>query len=887
LGSLNNLYVSSSFQGLMKLTNSATGLTNSLQTIQAGDGSNSPLQMSLTQVNISGSFFINNVPITNGTNGTSGTSGVNGSSGTSGSSGGSGSNGTDGSSGTSGSNGSDGTSGTSGGTGSSGTSGSNGSSGTSGSNGTDGSSGTSGLTDKTGLITTGSIGTSQFISGSLNVFGGNTLFQQTGQTISNQVTQSVGGANILFGLSNEASQGAGYVITDYTGSLIISGSNNITPSFLLNPFDNSTAPTGDYKWFISGSNNILNAVNGGAGLALNNTAVPKPGFNSNIGSGNMAVTLTSSSLAQPAFNNNILLANSTQNFSSGSVNFSNNILAAGLNSTQNYTPGKNRPTISNNIINASVTLSHISSSINFNGNIGGGLTVTNHVSSSFTAANNGISIASNNFGGTGNIIYASGSSLTSQLRVFSNNFIGGTSNIISSSYVGSNNSHLFSNIIFGQNLMVSASNSNSAGGSAFFGRFNATGSLQESSQETVFVVGTGTGAGSRRNALRIDNNNNSNFTGSVNISGSLTLNGTSFSSATSGTSGTAGSSGTSGLTDKTGLITTGSFGLQQSITGSIRITGSITNYGGGNINNNTAYGDNALPANTTGTNNLAFGNNSLQLNLTGSFNTALGSNALSKSQNSNNTAIGDSALQNLTIGQFNMAIGGSALRFNISGSLNTAIGYNSLVNNLYGDGNTAIGSTSLQSNVIGSDNIAFGYDSQFFNVSGSNNISIGNTSLYTNVSGSGNISIGGNAGRFETGSNSFYLDNQNRGNLNAMRSGSLLYGTFNATSGSQILQINANTDIRFGIKVQGNVQFESGSNKTMGTVALDGANPGTATISNTLVTTSSLIFLTKQTNNHPNAGPVVVSSKGSSTFTITSNHNGDTDTVAYQIINPI
>jgi hypothetical protein len=120
-----------------------------------------------------------------------------------------------------------------------------------------------------------------------------------------------------------------------------------------------------------------------------------------------------------------------------------------------------------------------------------------------------------------------------------------------------------------------------------------------------------------------------------------------------------------------------------------------------------------------------------------------------------------------------------------------------------------------------------------------------------------------------------------------MRSGSLLYGTFNATSGSQILQINANTDIRFGIKVQGNVQFESGSNKTMGTVVLDGGNPGSATISNTLVTTSSLIFLTKQTNNHPNAGPVVVSSKGSGTFTITSNHNSDTDTVAYQIINPI
>ena len=73
MGSLNNLYVSSSFQGLMKLTNSATGLTNSLQTIQAGDGSDSPLQMSLTQVNISGSFTVNNNPITGSTSGSSGT----------------------------------------------------------------------------------------------------------------------------------------------------------------------------------------------------------------------------------------------------------------------------------------------------------------------------------------------------------------------------------------------------------------------------------------------------------------------------------------------------------------------------------------------------------------------------------------------------------------------------------------------------------------------------------------------------------------------------------------------------------------------------------------------------------------------------------------------
>jgi hypothetical protein len=105
-------------------------------------------------------------------------------------------------------------------------------------------------------------------------------------------------------------------------------------------------------------------------------------------------------------------------------------------------------------------------------------------------------------------------------------------------------------------------------------------------------------------------------------------------------------------------------------------------------------------------------------------------------------------------------------------------------------------------------------------------------------------------------------------------------------SGTGSLSTNVNTIVTGSLRVTGDVMFASGSNTTMGTVALNGGNPGTVTVSNTLVTANSLIYLTKQTNNHPNAGPVVVSSKGSSTFTITSNHNGDTDTVAYLIINP-
>jgi len=194
MGQLNNLYVSSSFQGLLKMTDSSQGLTSTLQTVQTGDGDNSPLQMSLTAVNISGSFFINNVPIANGTSGTSGTSGINGSSGTSGTNGTSGSSGSNGTNGTSGSNGTNGTSGSNGTNGTSGSNGTNGSSGTSGSNGTNGSSGTSGSNGTNG--SSGTSGSSGSSGQSVNLFPYNARVNiQSGNPgntniIWNNVTQS-------------------------------------------------------------------------------------------------------------------------------------------------------------------------------------------------------------------------------------------------------------------------------------------------------------------------------------------------------------------------------------------------------------------------------------------------------------------------------------------------------------------------------------------------------------------------------------------------------------------------------------------------------------------------------------------------------------------------
>jgi hypothetical protein len=595
--------------------------------------------------------------------------------------------------------------------------------------------------------------------------------------------------------------------------------------------------------YIGGNGNIGNVI-----PTMGTGSLLRPIMAFNVLNSSLSLQFTTSSLAASSISNNLIYNSVTINHQSGSINLGTNGFIAGtLTSTQNITTPNTQANIGNNIFtsNLATTLSHNSSSILYNGNIGA-VTVTNNYTSSVSTAVDNITVSQNLFNGNSISLVVTGSN-TSNRRIFNSNLISGRSNLINSNHSGSSAGHLVSTALLGDTLIVSASHTNtSQGGSVFVGRFNATGSLQESSQEAVFVVGTGTGDGNRRNALHIDNGNNTRITGSVSISGSLTVNG---SSVVTG----------SVETNRNGLITTGSFGTLQSITGSVsvsgsfRVSGSITNFGGGGINNNTAYGDNALSANTTGTNNLAFGNNALQTNISGSFNLAVGSNALLNNKANNNMAVGASAMQN----------------------------------NQVGENNTAVGGSSLYNNIIGNHNLAIGRDTMYFNTSGSFNTAIGGQSLYTNVSGSGNVAIGYNAGKNETGDNNFYVNNVSTGNLNAERSGSLMWGTFNGTTSAQTLQINANTDIRYGIKVQGNVQFESGSNKTMGTVALNGANPGTATVSNSLVTATSLIFLTKQTNTNSGNGTVSVTSKGTGTFSITSDHNGDADTVAYQIINPI
>jgi hypothetical protein len=108
-------------------------------------------------------------------------------------------------------------------------------------------------------------------------------------------------------------------------------------------------------------------------------------------------------------------------------------------------------------------------------------------------------------------------------------------------------------------------------------------------------------------------------------------------------------------------------------------------------------------------------------------------------------------------------------------------------------------------------------------------------------------------------------------------SNTFVEGTFNV-SGSSTFTGSVSVASTFQL------QLPSGSNQQTGLATLDGGNPGAVTISNSQVTANSIIMLTKQTLT--NAHMVAVSSKGSGTFTITSNGNGDSDVVAFMIINP-
>jgi len=135
------------------------------------------------------------------------------------------------------------------------------------------------------------------------------------------------------------------------------------------------------------------------------------------------------------------------------------------------------------------------------------------------------------------------------------------------------------------------------------------------------------------------------------------------------------------------------------------------------------------------------------------FNTAEGQSALSAlTTGIGNTAIGWRSLFSNTDGSFNTAVGAGTLVLNVGnqasgeGTQNTAVGTVALLSNTTGADNTATGSTALLHNTTGNNNTASGGLALFLNITGSSNIAIGHAALVNNMSGNLNIAVGDGAG---------------------------------------------------------------------------------------------------------------------------------------------
>jgi hypothetical protein len=185
-----------------------------------------------------------------------------------------------------------------------------------------------------------------------------------------------------------------------------------------------------------------------------------------------------------------------------------------------------------------------------------------------------------------------------------------------------------------------------------------------------------------------------------------------------------------GNTAVTDVITSGSITAGKDII----VSGVIVGRGAGNLttsNNNVAIGTRGLAG--TGTANTAVGNDALIANTSGGNNVSIGSGSLfTNTTGGSNVAIGFLALWKNTTGSNNTANGREALK-EFVGSNNTAIGYRALwgVNGAStGTSNTAVGSGAGNAITTGSNNIAIGGGDNV--ATGSNNTLIGvNAKVFT------------------------------------------------------------------------------------------------------------------------------------------------------------
>jgi hypothetical protein len=134
----------------------------------------------------------------------------------------------------------------------------------------------------------------------------------------------------------------------------------------------------------------------------------------------------------------------------------------------------------------------------------------------------------------------------------------------------------------------------------------------------------------------------------------------------------------------------------------------------------------------------------------------------------------------------------------------------------------------MTSSITGDSNTAIGIQANYFRAGGTHNTAIGETALLNNYLGDGNVALGYNAGKWYTGDDAFFVDNQDRVTEAGDLVGALLYGEFNSTPASQLLNVNGT------LKIMSSATIQADSND------LTIANPGTGT---TNVYTNSILAI--------------------------------------------
>lgn len=250
---------------------------------------------------------------------------------------------------------------------------------------------------------------------------------------------------------------------------------------------------------------------------------------------------------------------------------------------------------------------------------------------------------------------------------------------------------------------------------------------------------------------------------------------------------------------------------------------------------NSAIGAETLKANTVGSRNIAIGYNSLLANISGQRNIGIGSFALVRNTSGyKNVGIGADSFFYNTTGYENVGIGIGALYDNVSGYENMAIGSTAVGNNTTGNNNIGIGMYAVYGNTTGFENIGIGRTTLNANTTGSYNIAIGRYSLGATVGGSNNVGIGHYSGRYEAGSNSFYLNNRDLTNTANEKLYSLMYGTFGtgASRAGQQVTVNGNLNVSNTITSDYGISTSTGVFSSSTTVGA--GTPSSASIFNVI-----------------------------------------------------